>query len=196
MGGGSASGSGSSDCGVGIGVGLGEARMDRLLRRVRSNVKANVGMSNDAVEGLCRQLCSDSFMGVYSADKIPSNKLAKLDNFIIVVNLGTSDMPVGHFVTLSADPSDKSVVSYMDSFALPCFQPHVRDFVRKCGREVRLANKRRIQAVSSVYCGLYASLFAVYQDRKPDFELEFSRKDYESNDDRCVKYLRKIIREM
>ena len=173
----------------------GSTAVHRLISRVRDNVKAHVGMSNEAVEELCRQVCSHKFQGLFSADRIPSDRLKQLEEFVIVVNTATSDEPLGHFVTLSR-AYGSSYVEYMDSFAKPCTQPDVRAFVRSLGLregEVRSTVKRRVQAASSVYCGLYATLFAAYKDREPGFELLFSPTDLTGNDERCVRYLRRII---
>ena len=173
--------------------------MNRLLKRVRFNVRAKVGMSNEAVEHLCSQLCTKRFQGVFSADRIPTRRLSKLGDFVIVVNLGKSDMPVGHFVALSKRSMD-NYVEYMDSFALPCFQPDVKKFVAACSSDktARCTVKKRVQSMNSAYCGLYAALFAAYKDREEemDFELKFNKRELTGNDNRCVDYLRRIIKEM
>lgn len=177
--------------------------MERFIRRVRANVRVGVGMSNDAVEQLCRQICSSRFQGVFSADKIPVARLARMGDFVIVVNLGRSDMPVGHFVTLSKRERD-SYVGYMDSFALPCFQPDVKKFVKICAGSgsalmsdaIRYGVRRRVQSPKSAHCGLYATLFAAYVDREPEFEMAFKLRNLAGNDERCVRYLRRIISEM
>ena len=175
----------------------GGGALDRLLKRVRANVWAHVGMSNEAVEELCDRVCSEKFQGLYPADAIPVDRLRGLEEFVIVVNTATSGETMGHFVTLSRE-SGQDHVEYMDSFARPCSQPDVRSFVAALGvgeGEARCVVRRRVQASSSVYCGLYATLFAAYKDRRPEFELLFSPTDLAGNDERCVRYLRRIIRE-
>lgn len=167
--------------------------MNDLSRRVRSNVTKEKGMSNQTVARFCRSLCGDDFKGVYSADYIPT-RLAARGRFIIVINLGVrrgrrGPLPMGHFVTVSADPSK---VFYIDSYGLPNVEPHVTRFLQRCRRPVEF-NLRPIQDLNSVYCGLFATLFAVYLDKQPDFKLIFKKQNLRENDKLCVRYLRRLI---
>ncbi len=159
-----------------------------LIDRVNANVKEGLGMSNQLVDKLCRREASNIFKGVYSADKIPG-ALAFCPRFIIVVNLGTSAQQMGHFVTVCGHP-DK--IKYIDSFALTCTQPNVRSFLQACRRPL-VTLTRRIQGWSSMYCGLYAMLFTLYDDKNPDFDLIFSFSKFDDNDAKCVRYIRKLI---
>ena len=174
--------------------------MERLIQGVLLHVSDDGGISNNTVGKLCSQICSRRFQGVFSADKIPVRKLRRLGDFVVVVNLGRSTNVRGHFVTLSKRSKD-DYIEYMDSFALPCFQPEVVSFVEACsggdGKAKCLITKR-VQAVSSVACGLYATLFAAYKDREEemDFDLRFSTTDLDRNDDRCLDYLRRIVNDM
>lgn len=175
--------------------GPGEAKRERektsfelLIDRVNKNVKEGLGISNDLLDKLCRRESSDSFKGVFSADKIPT-RLTACPKFIIVVNLGRSNQQEGHFVCICGDPDR---MYYFDSYALPCFQPDVNKFIKACRRPlITLTN--RIQGWKSMYCGLYSMMFVLYHDKKPDFELIFSKTDFEENDSKCVRYIRKLI---
>ena len=174
----------------------GSRAVDRLLRRVREHVMPEAGMTNESVEELCEQICSPRFRGLYPADKIPAEELSRLREFVIIVNTATSEQLNGHFVTLSRE-AGADHVEYMDSLAQPCTQPDVRSFVSALGGEgeARCTVRRRVQASWSVHCGLYAILFAAYKDRKPGFQLLFSPTDLAGNDERCVRYLRRIVKE-
>ncbi len=166
----------------------GKTSFELLIDRIHSNVNQGMGMSNDLVEKLCYREASNTFRGVYSADKIPTT-LASCPRFIIVVNLGRSNQYMGHFVTVCGE-SDK--IKYFDSYALPCVQPDVVRFLQSCRRPL-ITLTRRIQGWSSMYCGLYSMMFTLYEDKKPDFELLFSSTDYDDNDGKCVRYIRKLI---
>jgi hypothetical protein len=157
-------------------------------------------MSNAAVAGLCRLYCTGGrfgeFAGVFPADRLPLH-LAARSRFLLVVNLGEighpsdpTPPPRGHFVTVAAGPSG---VLYIDPYGLPCLQPRVNRFLRLCRRRV-LANWRQVQDLRSVYCGMYAVLFAAYLDRKPNFKLRFHKagRDLRRNDTLCARYLRRM----
>lgn len=165
-----------------------KSQFDILVDRINANVKEGLGMSNGLLERLCRRETTQDFKGVFSADQIPT-RLSACSKFIIVVNLGRSNQQDGHFVAICGDPDR---MYYFDSYALPCFQPDVNKFIRECRRPI-ISLTKRIQGFKSVYCGFYAMMFALYHDKKPDFELLFSESDFNANDDTCVRYLRKLI---
>lgn len=163
------------------------------MKGVKANVKRGVGVSNDLVRELCTSICSSRFKGVYSADLIPTSRLLDSDDdgdFVIVVNLATSDRPLGHFVTIGVNSKQ---VDYMDPYGLPyTYQKDVTRFIKRCKRTV-MDRRQKVQSLNSVFCGLYATLFAAYWDRRPEFPLDFSSEDYDSNDEKCVRYLKKIV---
>lgn len=164
-----------------------------LTRRVKANVSKEGGISNETVARFCGSLCGKDFKGVFSADYIP-RRLAARGRFIVVVNLGTrrgvrGKLPMGHFITIAADPSK---VLYVDPYGLPNVEPNVERFLRLCRRPVEF-NLRQIQDTESVYCGLYAVLFSLYFDKKPDFKLRFRKRNLRKNDKLCVEYLRKMM---
>jgi hypothetical protein len=174
--------------------------MTKLTRRVNSNVQASSGLTNTTVDKFCRLVCSSDFKGVYSADYIPL-KMAARTTFIIVVNLGLrkgvrTELPLGHFVTLVATASD---IYYIDPYGFPSAVPHVNRFLRLCRRNVCF-NFKQIQHFKSVYCGMYAILFACYMDKANNqgnkFKLKFKSKNLLQNDNLCVKYMRQLIATM
>ncbi len=166
-----------------------------LAARVRFNVHNRKGLSNDVIRKFCKQTCSKDFKGVFAADRIP-RRLCVQPNFIIVVNLGRrgearseSDLPVGHFVTILGAPE---AVYFLDPYGFPCTQPNVIKFMGNCRRAV-MQNKRSIQDITSVYCGMYAILFANYLDKGWSFRVRFCKKHLLRNDKRCVAYLEKMF---
>lgn len=173
----------------------------QIIKGVKSHTDHSAGISNVLINRFARSLCSRDFQGVYSADTIPEIMLTNRPRFIIIVNLGErkgydSNIPVGHFVCICADTSR---IQYIDPYGLPCIQPKVLNFLKHCHRPI-IMNKRQIQDLSSVYCGFFALLFAMYMDRglsveKPKFRLKFHKRKRElkKNDVLCISYIRKLI---
>lgn len=177
--------------------------MDEVIRRAKDHVSSDAGISNEALERLCVLSCGSDFKGVFAADCIPS-RLAARPRFVIVVNLGTrkdvsGPLPLGHFVTL-AGVGD--AVRYVDPYGFPCHQPNVLAFLKLCRRQTRYS-LRQVQDFGSLYCGMYALLFATYFDRGGGGgrgeakKLRFFRrgKDLRKNDRLCMKYLREYVAE-
>ena len=166
--------------------------MVRAVRgRVREHVRAGKGISNDVIRNVCSALCSDAFRGVYSADRISVGIAALLD-FIFVVNLEErASTTVGHFVTVVGTPEH---VLYIDPYGLPCDNEYINNFMRGCRRPI-YHNEKQIQSFDSVYCGVFAMLFVLYFDKRPNFKLKFKVKNIKDNDKLCMHYLRRIVRE-
>lgn len=169
---------------------------DVLRERLKWNVRKKEGITNRVIDNFCRMACSSDFKGVYSADAIPENKLIIRGNFIIIVNLGKRReylrqrrrLPVGHFVAIIARPD---VIYYLDPYGLPSLEPLVTTFLQSCKRPV-VHNSRQVQHLDSVYCGLYAMLFATYFDKDAPFTMDFKKKQLFENDDLCVSYLHRL----
>ena len=159
--------------------------------RVREHVKAGKGISNDIIRNICGDLCSDSFRGVYSSDRISLGIAALLD-FIIIVNLEKRGSGiVGHFVTIIGSPES---VLYLDPYGFPCANEDIENFMRGAKRPIYCCRKQ-IQSFNSVYCGVFAMLFALYFDKRPSFKLNFKSVKLEDNDKLCMKYLRRLVNE-
>lgn len=177
--------------------------LPELKEAVSAHVREGVGTSNKIIESFARQLCGPYFAGVFAADCIPRGKISRMENFILIVNLGEKkgenrEMN-GHFVTICACGDD---LHYWDPYAFPCLQPKVKTFLQRCGRKV-VTNGRRVQHLESVYCGFYCLLYAAYQARcmagePPKFKLRFYkiRSKLLKNDSRCVEYLHRLIDQM
>lgn len=167
----------------------------KIWERVRANADKKKGLTNDVVKSFCSFLCGKDFKGVFSADRVPV-KYACLPHFIMVVNTGrrgdsrdVSKLPVGHFVTVVVSPS---TVYYLDPYGLPCTQRDLLRFFKLCHRPLA-CNRRQIQDYGSMYCGVYAILFAAYADADCPFEMRFCKKRLRKNDKKCVAYLKKLI---
>lgn len=180
---------------------------EEVRRRLRIHAPRGRGMSNELVDRLCRVCCSEEYRGTYSADCIPAG-LATLGHFIIVANLGTrknhlfGPLPAGHFVTIGATPS---AVYYLDPYGMPCMQADVSRFLSHCcslrtSRRKGSRNMRQVQHLTSVSCGLFATLFAKTLDRawerRESPAVAFRRlkfhtraEDLKKNDALCKYYL-------
>ena len=171
-----------------------------LSRRAKGHAGKKIGLSNVIVARLARKIGrttkdDKTFLGVYPADCIPA-KFANRGRFAIIVNLGRWRREeergvVGHFVAIVAEGDS---VAYIDSFGQDCFQPDVRDFLRRCKRPIR-HNNRQVQSFDSMACGFYALLYMLYFTGQHRFRLTFSKKNLRANDAKCVMYLHKIIDE-
>lgn len=165
-----------------------------FAEKVRSNADQYTGMSNSFVGEIGREICinpENRFKGVYASDQIPS-ALAKSSqkNINIIVNLSTSNqIGSGHFVSIHLTPT---AVFYIDPFGRPCFQPHVRAFLETCKKPI-MYNSKQIQNYKSKFCGLYAILFCAMFDDDYPINLQFDSGGKKSNDDKCVRYIQKII---
>lgn len=168
------------------------SRLSLVAKNVRENISPNKGVSNVLVNNLANLLCEKYYHGVFSADDIPAKRLAKEKYFCIIVNLATKVEPVGHFVTIGGTPSK---ITYIDPYGFPCTQPHVVSFLQSCRRSVKV-NRKQVQHKKSVYCGLFAILFA----KRMDYEaitgqkllFRFYSTNRKRNDALCMKYLREM----
>ena len=164
-----------------------------IAKAARNHVIPRLGITNELLYRLCKQLLSKDFYGVFSADDIPNN-LAAYNSFIIIVNIATKKSTrAGHFVTIVGN---SSTINYIDSYGLPCLQPHIKSFLALCYRKI-CYNTRQIQSFNSKYCGLYALLFACYFDKENnegnDFQLLFHNNRLKQNDKLCSTYLTQMI---
>ena len=166
----------------------------KLAARLRLHVDPSIGLSNKVVERYTFLICGDKFKGVYSADRIPL-RLAARPSFTIIVNLELMEErgreSGGHFVTVVGGEEE---IYYIDPYGLPSAVPQVNRFLELCRRPI-YQNFRQIQDLDSIYCGMYAILFARFFDReKSPFKMSFLRSNLKRNDRRCVEYLRRMIK--
>ena len=164
----------------------------QIQHRVNEHVQTGKGISNDLIRNFCSRYCNKNFKGVYTADRIPKF-LAGRKSFVIVVNLaprGDGGKKEGHFITLVGR---RDVIIYIDPYGIDCWQKDVKRFLKGCKRPV-IYNKNQIQGFNSVFCGVYAILFATFMDgTTPPFQLKFSQSNFKINDKLCMFYLRKLL---
>lgn len=172
-----------------------EEKLNEVAKLIKTHVSKHKGISNVLVERLCKKVCSKDFKGVFAANKLP-RRLAIVGRFSIIVNLGETDgsdtdLPVGHFVCISAVPTR---ISFIDPYGLPCIQPRVLSFLKESRRPI-WENVRQIQHFDSPYCGLYSILFTVYFDKEAQswLRMDFNKSNLLKNDEKCMYYLEKII---
>ncbi len=163
-----------------------------LTKKIKEHAIKGVGISNSSLNRFSRLLCNRHFKGVFPTDCIPQHLASQLV-FSIIVNLGKSKGKnaerEGHFVSIVGFPKQ---VYYLDPYGLPPTQKHVKRFLKKCKRAI-IVNRRQIQSLNSVYCGLFAVFFICYFDPVHNFDVNFFLKDLLRNDKLCIIYLRKII---
>ena len=145
-----------------------------------NHVNAFYGISNDAVDELCRLLSPTHYGGTFAAEDLPK-KIKTPSNFII--NIG------GHFVTLVVQPK---YCLYIDPFGLPCLNQYLQKCIRLLDRALYY-NQRQLQSPKSLYCGLYCILFTLYFDKARKNKLTFHRKKLLANDRRCLYYIHEMV---
>jgi hypothetical protein len=171
------------------------ARARLVAGRVREHVVPGLGVSNDTLDRFCREVCTDSFRGVFATDTIPTVELAGRARFLIIVNLGRARRGEdGHFVAVCGYPGS---IMYLDPFGRdpPEDARELRRFLYMCRRPV-YCNSEQIQDRASAHCGLFAVLFVWHVDAGCPFKLRFNKspRSLLANDDKCVEYLRKMTR--
>ena len=172
-------------------------KSSELKRLLSNHIHPKLGLSVELVNSICKSICSKKYKGLYVSHSIPFDQLKHESTFTIIVLLpGRS---TGHYVMIHATPS---TVFYVDSYGLPCFDKNARSFLKKLATDTKwkkrklFVNNKQIQHPKSMYCGLYAVLFAKYfdkNDHKEKITLKFPVSQSLSNDKRCVKYINKLI---
>lgn len=166
---------------------LSEQRLRTIKVNLKKHVDKSFGMTNKSVDKLASALCSNYYRGLHMFDKVSALNLSSKSPWTIIVNVKK------HFVTIHMR---KQYIFYIDSFGLPCIIDDVCLFLKKFRRDV-FYNKKRIQAVDSMHCGLYALLFALYFDQanieRSRIRLQFNKKAGPDNDRLCVSYLSALI---
>ena len=142
--------------------------------------------------------CSDTFIGVFSADNWDIEKSLERERFIAICNLSKESEIGSHFVTVVADPKQ---LLYIDSFALPTTMSvalyNTLKKVKK--RKIKRLLKQPIQANSSEYCGFFCMLFTCLFDveRFPNMNdlKPFNKQNLHKNDEICIINLKKLIQQ-
>ncbi len=145
------------------------------------------GLSNVLIEDLMKNLDKNPhYLGVFPVTVILKKKFHTRPRFNLILNTG------GHFVCIHAE---ESFVFYIDSLGMIplAVTNQLEQFLTKCKRPI-FYNRRQVQAVESVYCGLYACLFTLYFGMPifKEWKLVFY-KNLKENDKLCLKYLKKML---
>lgn len=162
-------------------------KINHIVNIVTSNVDKNIGVTNELIDSLCKDLSPRLYKGLYTSITPPTNQLSKLNSFTIIINVG------GHFVTIYAK---ENFLIYIDPFGLPCFCKSILNFMQNCKRPI-FRNNLAVQSFKSKYCGLFAILFVIFFD-KPQNKLILKfhpSKFLFKNDSLCLSYLKKLIDE-
>lgn len=146
----------------------------------------NEGITNIYIQFILSKYCP-KYQGVYSSDSIPS-KLAKLEEFGIVVNLSDADEKGTHFTAII---SQKTHALYIDSYGKPCDDNDICKFLTKLGKPV-FFNTRQIQSYESNFCGFFSMLYVLHYCNESTKPLRFS-KQLMKNDDLCIQYLCRML---
>ncbi len=158
------------------------------------------GLSGEVIDDLVRSAgISDGYRGVATAARLGEEDGGGGEaSFTVIVNISGA-----HWATAHVKPGCFAL--YADSYGLPP-NDHLHKFFttgcRVSGDKIWY-NARRIQALDSNYCGLFAALFALHFDkygdnqerqrrqqrRRPVYKWETRSSRLGKNDKRCYNYL-------
>jgi hypothetical protein len=160
-----------------------------FAKELRKHVSAEDGMTNVMVNKLARAFCSKKYKGLYMPHELAKKRKTVFARspFSTIVNVGR------HFVVILG--FDKTIM-YLDSYGLPCTEKKTEAFLRSFPSKAVFYNNKRIQGSQSMFCGLYAVLFATYFDRPRSFSLRFKTrvgKRGKANEELCLQYLSRLV---
>lgn len=101
-----------------------------------------------------------SFLGVFPSDVLPHSISS---SGTIIINVDTHTEGGSHWLAITFQKQCHRAF-YFDSYALYPFIPSIQTFLRR-NCTVWDYNKRRLQGLTSMVCGQYTCLFALYMDR-------------------------------
>jgi len=162
------------------------------------------GLSGEVLDDLVRSAgISRRYRGVELAANLAGDDDNHGDDddedeaFTMIVNIAGE-----HWATAHVKPG--SFALYADSYGLPANEHLQRFFTSRCrvSEDMIWHNARRIQALDSNYCGLFAALFALHFDEygagggrrrrrgsRPLYKWETRSSRLGTNDKRCYNYL-------
>ena len=165
------------------------------VKVIASELKKHVsdvdGMTNTMVNKLARAFCLQHYKGLCmpsQLEKKRSTVFARMP-FSTIVNTGN------HFVAIIG--TEQSIM-YLDSNGMPCLESRTKAFLQSFPNKVVVYNKKRIQGIQSMFCGLYALLFVTYFDRPRKFQLHFKSRPGQkgkANEELCLQYLARLLNE-
>lgn len=143
-------------------------------------------------------MCSDLFIGVFSADTLDVQKCSERSDFIAICNLSKQSEIGTHFVVLVG--SDSQLI-YLDTFALPCtVSPSLYNSLKQIrNRKITTLIKKPIQSSLSEYCGFFCIFFTCMFDFKrfPQIShmMSFSKSNLYKNDYICIENIKRLIKQ-
>jgi hypothetical protein len=173
--------------------------INEIENNIPNHVYTNEGITNEVLNNFLCQLCSSKYLGVFNIQNEIPMEIAEEDDYFMIINVGK------HFVLLYADSNE---IVYIDPFGNHQNQLPSRHFTKLIffSRKATKQPERRrvlhisdyvIQEKTSIFCGLYCMLFALYLDNALEFpKLKFSIPPSVSNDKKCLSYLLQIIQDM
>ena len=117
------------------------------------------GLSNVYLEWLLLPRCK-TFGGVYPCDDIPLFKSS--EKFSVIINLSKRNERGTHFVAISYANEQ---LSYFDSFGMPCYNNHIRNYMSSYATSY-VYNNMTVQSVDSFFCGYYCACFCLAHDAR------------------------------
>ena len=147
-------------------------------------------VSNIFIDQVLSKISQD-FVGTFSCDRIPIERLLKKKKFCIIVNLSENDFPGTHYIAIKKTVRE---VLYFDSGGMKAFISEICDFLKKIKRSQRVKlwqNTTKIQDDSSLFCSFYTMMFCL--KGKAMMKIQFSKKNLLSNDETVIHALEKEI---
>lgn len=157
------------------------------------------GVTNHSIDAVLRGTCPD-FQGVFSSDTLPSHLPTPAGRpFSLVCNLSEAAQPGSHFVSIVVF---RNFALYLDSLGSPCTNPLIADFLRNL-KKPTFYNTRRVQDVTSDFCGLYCILFVLHFTLRDLFDSDLPRVSFRweksqllRNDLICADRIQDILNKM
>ena len=120
----------------------------------------------------------------------PSNKIPSIDSYpcSFIINTAKSGHPGDHWVALHCR---EDVSFYFDSFGIPLIETDIIQFMKKYYKKV-IYNRKCIQDVSSVACGLFCISFIknVYSLKSYNlFVNHFTFNNLKANDFKVLQFI-------
>jgi len=128
-----------------------------------------------------------NYLGCYAADEIPRRLKRPCT---IIVNTDPIGQPGTHWIGLLLK---KNKAFYFDSFGLPLIQIDILNYLKKYYKYV-IYNKKCIQHVNSLTCGLYCIAFAQNVNNEKmyrKFLNSFSSNHPKVNDNIVIQFISK-----
>jgi hypothetical protein len=115
----------------------------------------------DTMQILCTLRPVKSFLGVFPSDLLPSHSITRCGT--IIINTDPHTESGSHWLAIRLEPRS-SHAYYFDSYGVTPFLPSIQAFLRR-NCTVYEYNAIQLQELTSIVCGKYCCLFALYVDR-------------------------------